>query len=86
MADFADDIEFRKDGIMQTRAKDVLDQSISFLEQINEKGLFNAIEQRLFAEVARPKNGGKGLDGVYEKTEGYYNPMYSFLARELKIN
>ena len=86
MADFSDDIEFKKDGIMQTRAKNVLDQSISFLEQINEKGLFNAIEQRMFAEVARPKNGGKGLDGVYEKTEGYYNPMYSFLARELKIN
>jgi beta-lysine 5,6-aminomutase alpha subunit len=86
MSDFADDIEFRKDGIMQTRAKNVLDQSISFLEQINEKGLFNAIEQRMFAEVARPKNGGKGLDGVYEKTDGYYNPMYSFLERELKIN
>ncbi len=85
IADFADDIEFKKDGIMQTRAKTVLDQSVSFLEQVNEKGLLNAIEQRLFAEVARPKNGGKGLDGVFEKTDGYYNPMYSFLENELKI-
>lgn len=86
MADFADDIEFKKDGIMQSHAKNVLDRSITFLEQINEKGLFDAIEHRMFAEVARPKNGGKGLEGVFEKTEEYYNPMYSFLENELKIN
>jgi beta-lysine 5,6-aminomutase alpha subunit len=85
IADFSEDIEFKKDGIMQTRAKTVLDESIAFLEQINEKGLFNAIEQKMFAEVARPKNSGKGLDGVAKKEDGYYNPMYKHLESELKI-
>ncbi len=84
--DFANDIEFKKDGMMQNRAKEVLDQTISFLEEVNNKGLFNAIEQKMFAEISRPKNGGKGLDGVYEKSPHYYNPVYEYLENELEIN
>ncbi len=84
--DFANDIEFKKDGIVQNRAKEVLDQTISFLEEVNHKGLFDAIEQKMFAEISRPKNGGKGLDGVYEKSADYYNPVYAYLENELEIN
>jgi beta-lysine 5,6-aminomutase alpha subunit len=83
--DFANDIEFKKDGIMQTRAQSVLDETIVFLEQINEKGLFDSIEQKLFAEVSRPKNGGKGFDGVKEKATDYYNPVYDYLEVELGL-
>ena len=85
MADFADDIEFKKGGIIQTRAKKVLDETLEFLEEISEKGLFDAIELKMFAEVSRPKNGGKGLEGVALKEKGYYNPFYSFLKKELNI-
>jgi beta-lysine 5,6-aminomutase alpha subunit len=85
IADFADDIEFKKDGIMQTRAKEVLDTTINFLEEVNNIGLFNAIENKMFAEVSRPKNGGKGLQGVVQKEDDYYNPVYSLLERELNI-
>ncbi|MDP3358583.1 MAG: lysine 5,6-aminomutase subunit alpha [Lutibacter sp.] len=85
MADFSDDIEFKKDGIMQTRAKVVLDETIEFLEEINKTDLFNAIESKMFAEVSRPKNGGKGLSGVAEKAQDYYNPFYTYLENELNI-
>lgn len=85
IADFANDIEFKKDGIMQTRAQEVLDQTIGFLEEINENDLFTAIENKKFAEVSRPKNGGKGLEGVTEKADDYYNPFYSYLEKELNI-
>jgi beta-lysine 5,6-aminomutase alpha subunit len=85
IADFSDDIEFKKDGIMQTRAKNVLDQTIDFLEDINKTDLFDAIEKKKFAEVSRPKNGGKGLEGVVQKADDYYNPFYAFLETELNI-
>ncbi|MCW3806847.1 lysine 5,6-aminomutase subunit alpha [Plebeiibacterium marinum] len=83
--DFANDIEFKKNGIMQTRAKDVLNQTIEFLEEVNHIGLFDAIEQKMFAEVSRPKNGGKGFGGVFEKSEEYYNPVYEYLERTLNL-
>ena len=85
IADFSDDIEFKKDGIMQTRAKNVLDETIDFLEDINKMGLFDAIENKKFAEVSRPKNGGKGLEGVLQKSNDYYNPFYTYLENELNI-
>jgi beta-lysine 5,6-aminomutase alpha subunit len=85
MADFAGDIEFKKDGIMQTRAHEVLDTTVQFLEKVNTMGLFDAIENKMFAEVSRPKNGGKGLGGVITKSDDYYNPLYSFLERELNL-
>jgi len=83
--DFANDIEYKKNGIMQTRAQNVLDETIEFLEEINKKDLFNSIEQKMFAEVSRPKHGGKGLDGVVAKADDYFNPVYNFLECELGI-
>ena len=35
--------------------------------------------------VSRPKNGGKGLEGVVQKADDYYNPFYAFLETELNI-
>ncbi len=83
--DFANDIEYKKDGIIQTRAKNVLDETIEFLEQINEKGLFDSIEQKMFAEVSRPKHGGKGFEGVIARADDYFNPVYDYLEAELGI-
>ena len=48
-------------------------------------GLFDAIENKKFAEVSRPKNGGKGLEGVVQKSNDYYNPFYTYLENELNI-
>ena len=79
MKNIGDDLEFKKDGIMQTRAKQVLDDAIELLEKMTEEGLFTALEKGIFADVKRPRNGGKGLDGVFEKGEHYYNPFIELM-------
>jgi beta-lysine 5,6-aminomutase alpha subunit len=82
---FSDEIEFKPNGIIQQRAQFVLNQTVEFLERVDEIGLFDAIENRMFADIARPKNGGKGFDGVIEKDVNYYNPVMDYLGNELKI-
>ncbi|HJO93999.1 MAG TPA: lysine 5,6-aminomutase subunit alpha [Victivallales bacterium] len=85
IADFSEEIKYKKNGIIQIRAKSVLKEATAFLKQINEIGLFDAVEKKMFAEISRPKNGGKGLEGVKEKEQDYWNPMESFLEKELNI-
>ena len=85
MADFASEIEFRKDGLMVRRAHQVLEEAVGFLETLDEIGLMEALAQGHFAEVKRPRDGGKGLDGLQEKGPEYYNPFETFLASELGL-
>jgi len=49
------------------------------LEKIVAEGLFNALEKGIFGDVKRPKNGGKGLDGVCQKGENYMNPFINLM-------
>jgi beta-lysine 5,6-aminomutase alpha subunit len=85
IADLSDEIEYKADGIIAKRANQVLDQTIDFLEQLDKTGLFDSIEQGLFAEACRPKDSGKGLDGVVEKAPDYWNPVGEFLKTRLAI-
>ncbi|OGR44682.1 MAG: D-lysine 5,6-aminomutase subunit alpha [Elusimicrobia bacterium GWA2_61_42] len=85
MEGFKDEIEFKKDGIMARRARQVLDETTSFLSEVKAQGLFKAIETAMFAEIKRPRDGGKGFDGVYEKTADYWNPVETYLKKKLKI-
>jgi len=85
MEGFYDDIEFKKDGIIVNRAHDVLTKTISFMEEVEKTGLFDAIEQGLFAEVKRPKDGGKGFEGLIKKGPAYFNPFEDHLKRELGL-
>lgn len=80
IGDFMSDIEFKSNGIMQTRAQTVLNQTVGFLTEVNDTGLFDAITHGAFADVKRSPNGGKGFDGVVEKGPGYWNPFYDFLT------
>lgn len=79
MKNIGDDLEFKKDGIMQTRAKKVLDDAIELLEKMTEEGLFKALEKGIFADIKRPFDGGKGLAGVFAKGEHYYNPFIDLM-------
>ena len=79
MHDLGDDIEFKKDGIMQTRAKKVLDDAVALLERMQIAGLFSALEKGIFADIKRPRDGGKGLTGVFEKSTNYYNPFIDLM-------
>jgi len=85
MDGFYEDIEFKKDGIVVSRAHQVLKETIDFMEHVEKVGMFDAIEKGLFAEVKRPKDGGKGFEGLVRKGPAYYNPFESGLKRELGL-
>lgn len=71
-------------GRIETRAGEVLAQATVLLQELAEIGLFSALEKGLFAGVKRSRNGGKGLGGVFQCSEDYYNPFMDIMARELK--
>lgn len=73
--DLGEEIEFKKDGQIQKRAQEVLGDATALLEQIEGDGLFTTIEEGKFGGVKRSRTGGKGLNGVVRKTEGYFNPF-----------
>lgn len=75
MKNIGDEVEYKKDGIIQRRAQEVLDKTLVLLQNIEKEGLFTALEKGIFADIKRPKNGGKGLAGVVEKGNNYYNPF-----------
>jgi beta-lysine 5,6-aminomutase alpha subunit len=81
--DLSKEIEFKDGGIIKRRAAKVLDEALALLEEVNDTGLFNAIEKGLFAEVKRAKGGGKGQDGVFEKKDDYWNPCEEYLKKKL---
>lgn len=85
MADFGDEVEFRKDGIIVKRAHEVLDQTLDFLREVERLGLMDSIEQGLFADIKRPKDGGKGLEGLAEKADDYWNPVEQQLKSALSV-
>lgn len=82
MKDFGGEIEFKKDGIIQKRAKDVLDNSLNLLDKMVNEGLFNSLEKGIFADIKRGKNSGKGLDGVILKKSNYTNLFIEKMLQE----
>ena len=79
MKDIGEEVEFKEGGIIRSRAKEVLDKATELLENMEREGLFTALEKGIFANVKRPKNGGKGLDGVTLKAENYFNPFVELM-------
>lgn len=79
MADLSDEIVFKPDGIMANRADEVLKKACRLLEEIEHAGLFETLERGTFAGIKRPINGGKGLIGVVEKADKYFNPFIELM-------
>jgi beta-lysine 5,6-aminomutase alpha subunit len=66
-------------GFIDRRAHQVLDESVGLLRRICAEGLLNAIADGTFGVTKRPADGGRGLDGVIAKADGYFNPASEFL-------
>ncbi|MBR4583945.1 MAG: lysine 5,6-aminomutase subunit alpha [Bacteroidales bacterium] len=79
MKSIGEEVEFKENGIIRKRAAEVLDNATKLLEHMVDEGLFSALETGIFANIKRPKNGGKGLDGVTEKGENYFNPFVELM-------
>jgi len=69
------------DGFIARRANQVLGESVELLERIlrHERGLLDSIADGTFGLMRRPADGGRGLDGVVEKAEEYFNPAAEIL-------
>ena len=79
MKNLGDEIEFVKGGAIEKRAQEVLTEAEMMLAKIEEMGLKKAIEIAMFAEISRKETGGKGLDGVVDKVDEYYNPFLELM-------
>jgi beta-lysine 5,6-aminomutase alpha subunit len=84
MEKLGEEIEYKKDGVMAQRASHVLQQALNLILKIEKEDLFNALEKGVFAGVKRPQDGGKGLKGVFKKSDNYFNPFIDFMLDELK--
>ena len=72
--DIGQEVSFAKDGFIRNRATEVLGNAYTLLEKVEKEGLFTALEKGYFANVRRPRTGGKGLEGVTRKSPVYRNP------------
>ncbi|RNL79342.1 lysine 5,6-aminomutase subunit alpha [Nocardioides marmorisolisilvae] len=81
--DLHEDFVPAPDGFIVRRANQVLAETIGLLERIaDEPGkapLLEAIADGTFGLMKRPADGGRGLDGVFRKAEGFFNPAMDLL-------
>ncbi len=77
-----EEIFFKPEGRIQKRAQQVLDEALEMLEKISELGLPRAINEGWFGGISRAPKGGKGLEGVVEKEENYFNPFMEEMSGE----
>ncbi|NLW19703.1 MAG: D-lysine 5,6-aminomutase subunit alpha [Candidatus Cloacimonetes bacterium] len=80
-----DNLSLTPDSFVNQRANAVLLQAVEFLEKVAAEGLFPAMTRGDFADIKRPENGGKGLDGVFRRDEGYFNPFLDKMKKELGL-
>ncbi len=77
--DLGEEIEFRRGGIVQTRAQEVLAGAHALLERIAEQGLFAALGEGVFGDVPRQIDEGRGTEGIVTVQEGYFNPAIELM-------
>jgi beta-lysine 5,6-aminomutase alpha subunit len=75
-----DEIEIKPGGRIERRAGEVLAGAVRILDGVARRGLMSAIEEGTFADVRRPRDGGRGYDGVFAKDPAYWNPFAEALA------
>ncbi len=85
MRDLGEEIEFKSGGRIQSRAQEVLAEAAELLTYVKDTGMFNVLSAGKFADVFRPVDGGKGLDGVFEKSPDYFNPIETHLRKRLLL-
>src|SRR5205807_2225702 len=62
-------------GPLEQHAQAVLRRTVELLQRVAQAGMFDAIEAGWFADTPRPRDGGRGLEGVAVREPGYANPL-----------
>jgi beta-lysine 5,6-aminomutase alpha subunit len=79
--DLGEEIEFKRGGIVQRRAQEVLHGAHELLVEIADEGLFSAIARGVFGDVCRHVDEGRGLEGVIDVGEEYLNPASELMGK-----
>lgn len=77
-----EELDLNPRGLVAKRAKEVLSQAHALLKEIKTMGLMKAIEKGYFAGIKRDLRGGRGLEGVVEKSKDYINPILDYLEEK----
>ncbi len=83
--DLGEEIEFKRGGIVQTRARDVLTGAHAILEHIADVGLIAAVDEGVFGDVSRRVSEGRGIEGIVESEEEYFNPATELMRGALSV-
>jgi beta-lysine 5,6-aminomutase alpha subunit len=81
----AGELRFEPGGLVERRANQVLEETRQMLHKVADIGMFAAIEAGMFADTVRTAEGGKGLDGVIERGDGYVNPVEDELKSRVGV-
>jgi beta-lysine 5,6-aminomutase alpha subunit len=84
MRHLADEVQFRPGGLIEARAREVLDDAVELLRSIERRGFFASLSDGVFAGIGRPRDGGRGRSGVIEKHPDYSNPFPELFAPLLR--
>lgn len=76
-----DEIQFSSNGKIMRHARQVIDSTHKMLKRINEKTLFGAFEDGYFVERPRSRDGGKGYQGIFERSRRYFNPFIELTSQ-----
>jgi beta-lysine 5,6-aminomutase alpha subunit len=76
-----DEIAWKPGGIVETRARKVLDEAHQLLAEVERDTIWEAIARGAFADVKRTRTGGKGYAGVVPKGPDYVNPFLDALEK-----
>lgn len=77
--DLGTQFDWREDSLIARWAGQILREAVELLREIDKLGLLNGLEAGLFADIKRSPEGGRGLEGVIERSEHYFNPFYEEL-------
>lgn len=80
-----ENLALESDGKVAQRAGDLLVKAEALLKEIQAKGLFRAVQDGTFAGIRRKRDGGKGAEGVFPRSQVYYNPIEQAMKRELGL-
>jgi beta-lysine 5,6-aminomutase alpha subunit len=74
--------QWKPGGIVESRAREVLDKALELLREVKEQSIWDAIGRGAFGDVKRTRTGGKGYAGVVERDIGYLNPLLEELEKK----
>jgi beta-lysine 5,6-aminomutase alpha subunit len=74
-----DEITFKPDGRIASRARAVLDETLDLLVLVRRDTIWESIATGAFADVKRTRTGGRGYAGVVEREREYVNPILDAL-------